>query len=295
MKIDFSKIQSKSICELDTRIKEHDSFMLAQRAGKWDASRKQQINVRDYLYFDIETVSEYKDFDTFCKESPLQIEPFKKKILNFYDGDINDINYNSLYQEKAGLLPEYGKIVSISIAIEKKGEWYQFNFNGDEETLLKNFNAYIDLTVKRANAYKELSKFYYNGEFKNLKLCGANIIYFDIPYIAKRCEHFKIVPNENIYSNTRTKFETDHILDLTVFFRKNSTIGDNGIHAICAFFGIPTPKDVISGKDVSAVYHGYYHDKSISIDEIYTYCDKDVIVMIEILEHLQNNFKSYTF
>jgi len=50
------------------------------------------------------------------------------------------------------------------------------------------------------------------------------------------------------------------------------------LNLLAHVFGIPTPKDDISGADVARVY---YEEKNL--ERISTYCQKDVLTLIQVL------------
>jgi predicted PolB exonuclease-like 3'-5' exonuclease len=50
-----------------------------------------------------------------------------------------------------------------------------------------------------------------------------------------------------------------------------------GLALLCHVFGIPTPKDDITGADVARVY---YEDNDL--ERIAVYCEKDVIALIQV-------------
>ena len=52
---------------------------------------------------------------------------------------------------------------------------------------------------------------------------------------------------------------------------------------LCHIFNIPTPKDDISGADVARVYY-----EENDLERIVTYCQKDVIALIQLFLRFRN-------
>jgi hypothetical protein len=52
---------------------------------------------------------------------------------------------------------------------------------------------------------------------------------------------------------------------------------------LCYAFNIPTPKDDISGADVSRVYY-----EENDLERIKNYCEKDVVALIQLFVRMRN-------
>ncbi len=78
-------------------------------------SKKQLAN---FIAFDLETVPEFKNLKTLKKEKPRLGDLWDKRCeyLRNKHEDNKELTNDGIYQEKAGLQAEYGKIVCISIA-----------------------------------------------------------------------------------------------------------------------------------------------------------------------------------
>ena len=116
---------------------------------------------------------------------------------------------------------------------------------------------------------------------KNL-LCAHNGKEFDFPYIARRMliNGIRLPLMLNIAG--KKPWEIKHIDTLELW-----KFGDykhyTSLNLLAHLFGIPTPKDDISGADVAKVYY-----EEGDIDRIVTYCEKDTIAVAQIFLRLRH-------
>ena len=224
-----------------------------------------QLNLQKVLFLDIETVPqvyEYIDVDEKTKELFEQKTRFQKN---------NENTFENLYNEKGGILAEFGKIVCISV-----GMMHENNLNRsiriksfsheDEETLLLQFKKLLDE--------------YYNTPYH--VLCGHNAKEFDFPYICRRMLIHGIRLPKILDISGKKPWEIHHI-DTMELWKFGDYKAYTSLALLCHVFNIPTPKDDISGADVARVY---FEEKDLQ--RIVKYCEKDVVALIQLLLKMQN-------
>jgi DNA polymerase elongation subunit (family B) len=224
-----------------------------------------QLNLQKVLFLDIETVPqvyEYIDVDEKTKELFEQKTRFQKN---------NENTFEDLYNEKGGILAEFGKIVCISV-----GMMHENNLNRsiriksfsheDEETLLLQFKKLLDE--------------YYNTPYH--VLCGHNAKEFDFPYICRRMLIHGIRLPKILDISGKKPWEIHHI-DTMELWKFGDYKAYTSLALLCHVFNIPTPKDDISGADVARVY---FEEKDLQ--RIVKYCEKDVVALIQLLLKMQN-------
>ena len=131
--------------------------------------------------------------------------------------------------------------------------------HSDEETLLKQFFDLLNDST---------------GKFT--LLCGHNAKEFDFPYICRRALINGLKLPELLNIAGRKPWEIAH-LDTMELWKFGDYKAYTSLPLLCHVFGIPTPKDDISGADVARVY---YEEKDLP--RISKYCEKDVVALIQL-------------
>ncbi len=210
------------------------------------------------LCLDIETAPQYPDY----KSAPEELQLLWNRKAEFLKKNENETS-ETVYP-RAGIFAEFGKIICISTGFLtfREGE-RQFRIKtfkeAEEKTLLANFNEMLT----RMN--------------RNIVLCAHNGKEFDFPYIARRTvvQGLAIPPHLNLAG--KKPWDIPHIdtLDLWKF-------GDykhyTPLNLLAYILGIQSPKDDIDGSMVGDVYW-----KENNLERIVTYCQKDVVTVMQIL------------
>ncbi|MFM7758714.1 MAG: 3'-5' exonuclease, partial [Crocinitomicaceae bacterium] len=128
-----------------------------------------KVQVEKILFLDIETVPQtysYQDLDEKTREL------FNAKT-RFSQSE--EKSFEMLYNERGGILAEFGKIVCISVGMVREN-------NLNKTIRLKSFAHDDEETL--LNQFKRLLDEHYNTP--SHILCGHNAKEFDIPYICRR-------------------------------------------------------------------------------------------------------------
>ena len=227
---------------------------------------KEDIN--KLLFLDIETVGVYKDTSTMVIKNPqlnavweaTGIDYFKRR----YPEDIN-LEADELFIKKAALIPEFGKIICVSVGfILSDGEIKLDSFYGNEKEIL----------TKVSNLFNRVDKL-------GFILCGHNIKNFDLPYLGKRMLINKLsVPS--IIPTYKIKPWESQVLDTKEVWNFNSFKGLSSLELVCACLDIPNPKDnEVNGSNM----HNYYYNSN-NIEKIKNYCEEDVKSLIRIIKKI---------
>ena len=209
-----------------------------------------------YLFIDIETasgVAEHADLS-----AGMQREWEKKAKTKFGE----EADPETLFAEKAGIFSEFRKIVCISIGclLEKDGEWKLHMRSiavDDEKALLDEF----------CNAVTKFHK-----KHNDLAFVGHNLVEFDLPYISRRMIINGMCLPQCMNFQSKKPWEVkDRVKDTMQMWSFGDHKSFTKLSLLAEVLGIPTPKDDISGEDVTRVY---WQEQNLA--RIVTYCQKDV-------------------
>ena len=216
----------------------------------------------ELFFFDLETAGQYKDYDTFLdtdeRGAKLFAGKFEKMNWNEKYADINEA-----YLENAGIISTYGRIVCISFGfIDNGGVSKISSYYGDnEEDIVNSFN----------NLLKKI-------ETKNFNLSGFRILHFDLPWVLHKLHKYGIEPANMIYLYDKKPWDV-RVVDMSDDW-KGRFAWAFSFDELAYELGINSPKDIINGSDV----HKYYW--SGRVEDIKTYCEKDIEACIEVSKKL---------
>jgi hypothetical protein len=232
----------------------------------------ENIDLSDVLFLDIECVSQQPDFDA-LEDDFQELWHHKSKSLLKRSGELTGEEVEELYQGRAAIYAEFGKIVCISVGIivkdaeDKYGIRLKSFAHHDEKKLLEEFSGL-------------LSRHY--GNPGRHFLCGHNIKEFDIPYICRRLVVHQL-PFPNLLQLFGKKpWETKHLLDTMELWKFGDGKNFTSLKLLAAVLGFPSPKDDIDGSEVGRVYW-----EEQDLDRISLYCEKDVLATAQLLLRLR--------
>jgi DNA polymerase elongation subunit (family B) len=226
----------------------------------------ERIPLEKILFLDIETVPQVYQFQDLDEKGQSLFEQKNR----FQVGPEKGID--QVYNERGGILAEFGKIVCISVGmVHDSGQGRAIRlksfYHDDEETLLKQF--------------KRLLEEHYNTPYH--LLCGHNAKEFDIPYICRRMLINGIALPSILQIAGKKPWEINH-LDTLELWKFGDYKSFTSLSLLCHVFQISTPKDDISGADVARVY---FEEKNL--ERIMIYCEKDVVALIQLFLRLKGD------
>ena len=231
-----------------------------------------KIPITKILFMDIETVGGCPNYDVCSNLNPIVADQFDKYFDWFLkrfpeDSEIVDDQKNKVFSTRAGLVPEFAKIVCVSFAfVLDNGETRKQTFSNDDE-----YQLLLDVQ-KLLNKCGKL----------DFWLCGHNLKNFDIPMLAKRMIINGLMPPSILPSYDTKPWEIKAI-DTKEIWQYGAYTSIGSLDLLCSTMEIPTSKDgeVIGNK----VHEEYWTNRNLK--GISEYCEKDVEVLIEIIKKLK--------
>jgi hypothetical protein len=233
--------------------------------------------INKLLFLDIETVGIEKDLHSLEVNFPSLSKIWKETGYPYCERRYpkEELSPEEMFVKKAALLPEFGKIVCISVGfLLPNGECKLESYVGGEDKILENLVALLNKVDKLG-----------------FRLCGHNIKNFDLPYIGKRLLiHGLDLPN--IIPTYADKPWETKVVDTKEVWNFNSYIGLSSLDLVCASLNVDSPK---SGELNGEKMHHYYYDwpsgkeESLGVKRdgnIKEYCEKDVIATINLVKHI---------
>lgn len=218
--------------------------------------------IASILFLDIETVSYYPSRDQLGEQwQSLR----QKKIEKMMKYDDSLTTASDSYMQRAGIFAEFGKIICISV-------WYIRQDEEGSHYVTKSF-AWDDEKVILSDFFMMLDSHYGQSHHR---LCGHNIIEFDIPYLCRRGVVHSLSLPSILQMQGKKPREVPHLDTLEMWKfgdRKNYT----SLDLLCHVMGVPTPKSDISWEHVSSLYR-----VSRDLDRIVRYCERDVEAVMQL-------------
>lgn len=227
----------------------------------------ENVQIYNVLFIDLETVSGKSSYN----ELPPRLQEHWSKKAQFVDRtlagtDLDDEMIAKLYQERAAIYAEFGKIVCISIGYIHRTtrEFRMKSFaSHDEKALLEEF---IEL----------VSRYFYDAD--EHMICGHNIREFDIPYLCRRLVVHGLMLPPILSLAGKKPWETMHLVDTMQLWKFGDFKNFTSLDLLAAVLDIDTPKDDIDGSMVGRVY---WEDRDL--ERIAKYCEKDVLTVAQVL------------
>ncbi|GAB4237343.1 MAG: 3'-5' exonuclease [Ekhidna sp.] len=222
---------------------------------------------QDFLIIDIETVS-----------GNANVASLDPKLKQHWDRKASfirnpeDKSADELYQDRAAIYAEFGKIIVIGMAFyhEQRGKpalRVRSMASNNEKELLSDFKNLIE------------AKF----DQENLKLCAHNGKEFDFPYLCRRMLINDIKIPWSLNMSGKKPWEVNH-LDTMELWKFGDWKSFTSLDLLTTIFDIPSSKQEMDG---SMVTKTYYEEKD-GLKKIEEYCRKDVIATAQLYLRLNN-------
>lgn len=218
------------------------------------------------LFIDIETatvVPQFEDLDIGLKEH------WQKRFDRYlqYSSSISDeLTPEVYFVDKAAIFAEFAKVICISVG-------YIRGVFPDHEIRVKTFNAKDEFEL--LTDFSDLLHHFYFDRY-NHSICGHNVREFDIPFLCRRMIINQMrLPNLMNISGLKP-WQVTHIIDTLDMWKFGDYKHYTSLDLLCQVLGIESPKQSISGKDVSKLYW------QGELTKISKYCEDDVRATIEV-------------
>jgi len=226
-----------------------------------------ELSVYDLLMIDIETVPQ-------CPAYAHLPESWKSLWFDKISKTVpENISPEDSYLQRAGILAEFGKIICISSGYFAQNENKVLTlrlksiYGHDEKKVLE---AFIELTDKL------------HKHNKNFEFAGHNIREFDIPYICRimLINNLKLPSYLNFHAAKPWEVK---MVDTMQWWKFGDYKNYISLHLLANTLKVPTSKGDMDGSKVRDVF---YDEKNL--ERISTYCEKDVIVVANIILRFKN-------
>jgi len=233
-----------------------------------------QFKVDKLLFFDIETVSQYKDlYDLPERDFQMWMRyynSFRKRVteeskikLDMGDKEI----FQEVYRQTAAFFPEFGKVACVSMAfVTKEGEVRYESFYGEDE---------MEILLNTRKVFDKV-------ESLGFDLCGQSIKMFDIPFLGKRF-FINGLKTPKIFPTHETKPWEIKVVDTKEVWQFGNNWSLSSLDLVCSALDIDSPKNGdVKGDSVTT---GYWEGKH---EEIKEYCERDVKALVDIITKINN-------
>ncbi len=218
------------------------------------------IPIERVLFLDIETVPAFGNWEEI---SPEEQKLWDKKTKG-QRGD--EVFVGEFYEERAGVMAEFGKIICISVGMLEKSNYLRIkSFSGDDE----------------ARLLEDFGKIFNSSRLSNSILCAHNGKEFDFPWIARRMLINGFQPPVPFQMFGKKPWEVPH-LDTMELWKFGDWKSYTSLELLAHVFGVPTPKDDIDGSMVAEIYY-----KEKDLPRIVTYCEKDVLTLANVFRRMR--------
>lgn len=220
------------------------------------------------LFIDIETVSEVSTYDE-LPELKKNLWSLKASHIRKYSSDDASKSDEELFADKAGIFAEFAKIVCISMGF--------LGFDGDEPNKIRIKSLAGDDENALLNDFVRILTNHYNDP-ETCRISGHNIKEFDIPFICRRLVIHQIKFPQILDISGKKPWQTAYLLDTMDMWRFGDYKNYTSLSLLAGTLGISSPKEDIDGSKVSQIF---WVDEDI--ERIVTYCQKDVITVMQIV------------
>jgi len=217
-----------------------------------------EIDSSKVVALDIETCRIYEKL----KDAPEDMQTAwsyknkdKGRILEFKELEL-------LWDEQSALFPEFAKIISVSMVFK----------SDDGRLLCQNFTSTDEKFILEglSNMFTRMQ-----AKDRNYRLIGHSSLYFDFPWIAKRCI-INGLPVLDMIDNYGVKPWLATNLDTNQIWKGGYTGPGSSLVALCSALGLEISKDDMVGSDVADHYFAG------NLAGIGKYCDKDTIATFNV-------------
>jgi hypothetical protein len=215
--------------------------------------------LRDILFLDIETVSMVERHQQLNERFKAQWAR-KASFLKRDEGQTDE----DLFQERAGIYAEFGKIIVVAIGKYVENESGELGLktksfaNDNEKVLLEEFRNTLEKTDPKT------------------KLCAHNGKEFDFPYLSRRMLVHGVSLPTVLNLSGKKSWEIPH-LDTMEMWKFGDYKHYTSLDLLLALFDIQSSKGEMDGSKVNDVYY-----REHNLNKIATYCVSDVVAIAQL-------------
>ena len=221
-------------------------------------------HLENILFLDIETASSTAVY----ADLPERLQGlWDKKAALLNKREETPIPPDELYEQRAAIFAEFGKVVCISCGyikyVEDRPTFRLKSWYGDDEVkILQDFAGMLDKFMERPGR----------------NLCAHNGKEFDFPYMGRRYL-IRGLPLPQALADIQMKKPWEiRLIDTMTLWKFGDFKNFTSLDLLCAVLDVPTPKDDIDGSMVGHVFWVEKDPKRIAV-----YCEKDVLATANVL------------
>ncbi len=222
------------------------------------------------LVVDIETASMVVSYDNLDSQSQSFWVKKSKRLSKNNNNGHNEKYLSQLYDDKAAIFAEFGKIICISVGIFEVSEQV-------DSLRIKSYHS--DDEYELLTAFAELLQSHFYDKYHHT-IAGHNLKEFDIPFICRRMIINKIKLPNLLRIHGARPWQVPHLMDTLELWKFGDYKNYSSLDLLCSILGVPSPKDKMEGSQVS---RAYWEGK---IEEIKSYCEKDVLATARVMLRL---------
>ncbi len=230
-------------------------------------------DIKNWLFVDIETVSEAIDFQTLQASNPAKAALWSHRCeyLRRRYAECEKLSDAELYTLKAGLHPEFAKIVCVCLGIyQGDGKAQVVGFANDDEK---------QLLISTLNMISGFKKTVYNkSRTATAYLAGHNIKRFDVPVLCKRSLINKLDLPEMLQVHNKKPWEMAFVDTAEVWSFGTWQESFTSLDLLANVLGLESSKTDMHG---DAVQNAYWVNKDLA--GIKKYCQNDVAATMNVI------------
>jgi hypothetical protein len=261
------------------KIKENKKNLSIEKTSQFFKNVK-NTNV---IFFKLETAPIYETYEFLPPNLKII---WKKRHKHSFGKNISicDSDYEQLYSEKAGLYPEFAKIICISFGFYNQVEndlqlrVASLVLDGiDEKTLISSFYENLDSILSYI-----MSKNNYS-----IYAVGHNISHFDIPFLVRRSFINGIKPHNFVHESFQKPWEK-FVIDTQKEWKVDYNEGDSSLQTICELLNLPNVKEQnLDHTNIAYLYHqiDLINNK---FEKIANHSENRIRMTSDLFLHLQN-------
>lgn len=224
-------------------------------------------------FIDVETVTTHKYYPSETIEGELFKKKFSRDIKEQYpDERMIENASEDVYNEKAALSAEFGKVVCISVGLLYNGQFFIKSLcNRDEKLVLSQFSE----AISKATA-----------------LCAHNGLEFDYPFLTRRYIVNNLPVPELLQIAGKKPWEMSHLMDTMKLWSHTQWNYKVSLETLAFILGLPNPKATMNGAMVNEIYWAMFdkvgndelpfeHEKT-ALSTIAHYCEGDVFTLANV-------------
>ena len=244
----------------------------------------QETELSSFLFFDLETSSEYSSFNELLEKNPRKAELWKTKVEKSCAKDPEKWgDYSKSYLDQSPLSAEFGRIVCgsfchlVNSSVDGKMVW--------QGKMKSFFDTEGSETSEVSQVLKPISELLFNIEKagKNMRLNGHNIKKFDIPWLAKRMIINEVAVPQQLQVWGKKPWEITHF-DTGESWSMGNWEGYVSLDVLSCSLGVPSPKTFMKGEYVGKAFW-----ESKEFTKIKEYCEEDVKCVARICHRLSGS------